>query len=116
MTTSTLAELFATLAFLGTVGLTVLLAASGGRAADPLTPGDLATAGIHDSTTPIDHPLRPAESFRTSFWFRLPPEDRPAALQPEDNVGVRRFLIRNERSPWHAKVLLALPGPMASRE
>ncbi len=94
----------------------VLLRTSGGGVAGPLSPGELAAAGIHDSTIPMDHPLRPAESYRTSFWFRLPPEDRPAALQLEDDVGVSRFLIGNERSPWHAKVLLALPGPMASRE
>lgn len=76
----------------------------------PLTPVQLAAAGISDTGTPIDQALRPAESYRTTVWFRLPAGESPAALLLEDDVEVSRVLIGNERSPLHAKVVLALPA------
>lgn len=91
------------------------LRASDGSLRPALTPPELPSVGIIDSSTPIDRALRPAESYLTTVWFRLPPDTRPDALLLEDDVIVSRFLIGNERSPLHAKILLALPEPLASR-
>jgi hypothetical protein len=84
-----------------------------GALVSPLAPAELSAAGIHDASTPIDQPLAPGESYRTSFWFRLPGEERPAAVLLEDDTPESRLLIGHERSPLHAKVFLALPAPLA---
>lgn len=91
------------------------LSATDGSLRPALAPSELPLLGIADSSTPIDRALRPAESYVTTVWFRLPPDTRPDALLLEDDVMVSRFLIGNERSPLHAKTLLALPGPLAVR-
>jgi len=89
----------------------IRLRAGTGSRVPALTPAEVAAAGIADTGTPIDQALRPAESYRTTVWFRLPAGESPTVLLLEDDVEVSRVLIGNERSPMHAKVVLALPGP-----
>ncbi len=84
-----------------------------GDALPPLSPAELSVAGIVDQSVPMDRPLIPGESYRTSFWFRVPPQGRPEVLLLEDDMTVSRLLIGHERSPFHAKVLLALPTTLA---
>lgn len=91
----------------------IALRSGTGALVPPLTPSDLSAAGIRDTGTPIDRPLVPGASYRTSFWFRLPGEERPGAVLLEDAAPESRLLIGHERSPLHAKVFLALPAPLA---
>ncbi len=79
----------------------------------PLTAAEVSTVGIRDTSVPLDRPLIPGASYRTSFWFRMPLGSRPEALLLEDDMAISRVLIGHERSPLHAKVLLALPAGLA---
>lgn len=91
----------------------IVLRTGTGAMVPPLTPAEVSSSGIEDTGTPIDRPLAPGESYRTSFWFRLPSEGRAESVLLEDDMAVSRLLIGHERSPFHAKVLLALPAPLA---
>lgn len=76
--------------------------------------GDLSGAVSGDSgSTPLTTPLRPGESYLTRFRFELPAGVPPDVLLLEDADGISAALIGHERSPWHGKVLLALPAPAA---
>jgi len=79
----------------------------------PLATGEAAGPGSPDGSLPLDRPLLPGESYLTTLRFRLPAGGRPEALLIEDDVPVSRWLIGHERSPLHAKVLLALPRTLA---
>lgn len=92
----------------------IVLRTGTGAMIPPLTRANLSASGIHDGSTPIDRPLAPGESYRTSFWFRLPSQERAESVLLEDDMAVSRFLIGHERSPFHAKVLLAPPAAMAA--
>jgi hypothetical protein len=64
--------------------------------------------GPRAAGTPITTELKPGESYTTTVAFELPPGVRPSRLLIEDDVPLSRFLIANERSPFHGKTMLAL--------
>lgn len=67
-----------------------------------------AVGAVFDGSSPISAPLRPGERYRTLFRFAgdVEPGTR---LWVTDDLAVSPLLIGHERSPWHARVLLALP-------
>jgi len=68
-------------------------------------------AAMHQTSTPMNEPLRPGESYRTGFVFDLPTDARNPRLLISDVAPVSRLLVDHENSPWHGKIYLALsPG------
>ena len=62
----------------------------------------LSAAGV--SSTPLDRPLRPGESYTTTFAFDLPPETRGLRLLVADTESITRILIGHENSFFHQKI------------
>jgi len=62
------------------------------------------------SSTPLTRELRPGESYTTTLLFVLPAGAIPAKLSLTEDLLVNRFLIGNERSLFHRRVLLGLPA------
>jgi hypothetical protein len=60
--------------------------------------------------TPITQPLLPDASYTTTLAFDLPVAAAQPRLWITNNERVTELLIGAERSPFHSKVLLALPG------
>ena len=75
-----------------------------GRKYFPSPSGESALAGSQASGTPITTPLRPGESYTTTFVFDLPPDiPNPTLLIHEGEVETR-FIIGHENSPLHRKI------------
>jgi len=79
-----------------------------GRRYDPSIAGESALAATGRASTPITQPLRPGDSYTTSFVFDLPEDARDPRLFLGDAPGVEFLLIGHEMSPWHRRVWFAL--------
>lgn len=66
------------------------------------------------SSTPLADPLRPGESYTTTFVFDLPPNIRQPKLLIADSDPLSRLLVDHENSPLHGKILLALGSSSAT--
>jgi hypothetical protein len=91
----------------------VFLISPGGRRFIPvqLKPGAL----VGDSA-PLSQPLRPGESYLTSFAFDVPKDVRDLRLLIEDDDPLSKVLIDHENSPFHGKIYLALSSPSETRQ
>jgi hypothetical protein len=69
-----------------------------------------AGAVLRSDSTPLTEPLRPGETYVSSFVFDLPADSRDARLLIADVDPVSRLLIDHENSPLHGKIYLALPA------
>jgi hypothetical protein len=79
-----------------------------GRRYEPSVAGESALAATGRASTPITQPLRPGDSYTTTFVFDLPEEARDPRLFLGDAPGVEFLLIGHEMSPWHRRVWFAL--------
>jgi hypothetical protein len=66
---------------------------------------------VDSGSTPLTRELTPGESYTTTLVFDLPADEAPARLFLASDDPIDRLLIGNERSPFHAATLLALPDP-----
>jgi hypothetical protein len=82
---------------------------SDGREVPALDAGAVAAAGLGEAGAPLERPLLPGESYRSTLHFAVPAGGTPAALRLEDAFPVSPLLLGHERSPFHGKVLLAVP-------
>ena len=62
---------------------------------------------------PLDHPLRPGESYSTSLVFDLPREVRSSRLLIAEDLLVTRLLIGHENSFLHKKLWFRLSPPVS---
>jgi hypothetical protein len=74
-----------------------------GRSYAPSEEGRHALAASGMSSTPIDTPLRPGESYTTELVFDLPAGARDARLLVNESDLPTRFIIGHENSPLHKK-------------
>jgi hypothetical protein len=88
----------------------VWLVDAAGRRYPPSVAGMAALAQGGQAGTPIDQPLLPDAFYITEYAFDLPADAAQPRLWITNDETVSRFLIGGERSPWHAKVLMALPA------
>ena len=82
-----------------------------GRSYLPL-PGAESAAGAR--STPMTEPLRPGESYLTSFVFEVPADAGDLRLLVTDANSATRLIIDHENSPLHGKILLGLTGTRAA--
>jgi len=76
-------------------------------------PSARAAAALGQSSTPLDRPLRPGESYLTVLVFDLPASARNPRVLVADRDPVARLLVDHENSPGHGKIYLPLsPGPL----
>jgi hypothetical protein len=74
-----------------------------------------AAASLPVASTPLNEPLRPGDSYSTSFVFDVPRDARNPRLLISDVEPLSRLLIDHENSPLHGKIYLALrPGAATS--
>jgi len=80
-----------------------------GQAHEPMPGADawLQSQGI--KSTPLSQSLRPGDAYTTTLLFDLPATAVPAHLVVEDAEWINVLVIGGEESPWHGKLLLALP-------
>jgi hypothetical protein len=64
--------------------------------------------------TPIETPLRPGESYETTYVFDLPTGVVAPRLELTEADAVTRVLVGHENSPFHRKTLFALGRGFAS--
>ena len=76
-------------------------------------PAPEASAVLPGPSAPLNTPLRPGESYLTTFVFDLPADARNPRLLITDVDLVTRLLVDHENSPLHGKIYLAL-NPSAS--
>jgi hypothetical protein len=76
-------------------------------------PLPLAAAAVYATSTSMTEPLRPGESYSTTFVFDLPMDARNPRLLIRDVEPVSRLLVDHENSVLHGKIYLAL-SPTAS--
>jgi hypothetical protein len=74
-----------------------------GRSYAPSEEGRHALAASGVGGTPIDTPLRPAESYTTELVFDLPTTARDVRLLVNESDLPTRFIIGHENSPLHKK-------------
>ena len=67
-------------------------------------------AELRLTSTPLSQPLRPGESYATTFLFDLPDNARNLRLLIADMDPISRLLIDSENSLLHGKIYLSL-GP-----
>jgi len=70
--------------------------------------GALAAAGI--SSTPLDRPLVPGESYTTTLAFDVPLDAQGLRLLVADREFITRVLIGHENSFFHKKIYFDLSG------
>jgi hypothetical protein len=63
---------------------------------------------VNRQSTPLSRPLRPGESYTTTFVFDLPETARRARLFLGDAPGVESLIIGHENSLFHKKIYFAL--------
>jgi hypothetical protein len=86
----------------------------------PSREGIQALASEGKAGIPLDHPLRPGESYSTTLVFDLPREARGLRLLIAEDLFVTRFLIGHENSFLHGKIWLGVnpslqsAGPLAA--
>jgi len=71
-------------------------------------PAPQAAAALQVSSTPLTEPLRPGESYLTTFIFDLPADAGSPKLLITDADPVTRLLVDHENSPLHGKIYLSL--------
>jgi len=67
----------------------------------PSSPGQNALESSQAAGTPITTPLRPSETYTTTFVFDLPADIRNPTLLIREGEVVTRFIIGHENSPLH---------------
>lgn len=72
------------------------------------TSGQEAWDAMHGQPHSLGDPLRPGESFETTWVFDVPPNAQSMRLLPEVRGFPTYLLIGDETSPRHAKTYLAL--------
>jgi len=80
-----------------------------GQAHEPMPGADawLQSQGI--KSTPLSQSLRPGDAYTTTLLFDLPATAVPVHLNVEDAEWINALVIGSEESPWHGRLLLALP-------
>jgi hypothetical protein len=93
----------------------VVLADRRGRVYLPSRNGSRALASEGKAGIPLDHPLRPGESYSTSLVFDLPQDVEGPRLLISENLFVTRFLLGHENSFLHKKIWFEVgSGPLLS--
>jgi hypothetical protein len=67
-----------------------------------------ASAVLPGTSAPLNTPLRPGESYLTTFVFDVPADARNPRLLITDVDLMTRLLVDHENSPLHGKIYLAL--------
>jgi hypothetical protein len=67
-----------------------------------------------DPVAPLSQPLRPGESYLSSFAFAVPAGVGPLRLFVGDAPGLENLIVNHENSPFHARTYFALPAQTAS--
>jgi hypothetical protein len=67
-----------------------------------------AAAALRSESRQLTAPLRPGESYVSSFVFDLPADSRDAKLLIADVDPMTKLLIDHENSPLHGKIYLSL--------
>jgi hypothetical protein len=97
----------------------VMITDGRGASYSPSIEATKALESTQSSGTPIETPLRPAESYTTTFVFDLPENVENLALSMTEGEFATHFIIGHENSPLHKKVLFQLdetPKQVASRK
>lgn len=81
-----------------------------GHAHEPMRATDAWLKGQGIRSTPLLQSLKPGDAYSTTLLFELPAAVAPAQLVVEDSEWINALVIGSEESPWHGKVLLALPA------
>lgn len=79
-----------------------------GKKYSPSTPGQVALESSQAAGTPITTPLRPSETYTTTFVFDLPADIRNPTLLIREGEVVTRFIIGHENSPLHKRTRLQI--------
>lgn len=79
-----------------------------GRSYAPSVEGMRALELSQSGGTPLATPLRPGQSYTTTFVFDLPESAVNPALLINEGEPVTRFVVGHENSPLHKKVLFRL--------
>lgn len=74
----------------------------------PSLEGQQALERANAAGTPITTPLRPGESYTTTFVFDLPADVRAPALLITEGEWITHFVIGHENSPFHKRTKLQL--------
>jgi hypothetical protein len=83
----------------------------GGRRVPPATESTRQWRESHGERTTLADPLRPGESYETTFVFDTGASGASEArLFLGDPPGIETLLIGHENSPLHGRTLFALPG------
>jgi len=85
---------------------TLTLVDTQGRSYQPSPAAQAALAS--QAGTPISTPLRPGESYTTTFIFDLPPEAKPATLLINESDWITHLIIGHENSFLHKKTRFQL--------
>jgi hypothetical protein len=72
--------------------------------------GQKALEGSKAAGTPMTTPLRPGESYSTSFVFDLPADIRNPTLLIHEGEAVTHFIIGHENSPLHKTTRFSMAG------
>jgi hypothetical protein len=91
----------------------VALVDGNGRVYSPSAAAQAALGHIEGPSAPLSQPLRPGESFTTSFVFDVPQnahDFRLLVADPSDE-WVPRMVVGHESSLLHKKIYLAVPLP-----
>lgn len=81
---------------------------SEGRAFEVSEEGRRALASEGGGGTPLDTPLRPAESYTTELVFDLPGDARDPVLLLNESRPQTRLVVGHENSPLHEKTVFRL--------
>lgn len=87
----------------------VFLLDEAGRRHAVSSAGQKALEESRGPSTPLTRPLRPGESYTTTFVFDLPDEVQRPRLFLGDAPGLEVFVIGHENSPFHRKIYFELP-------
>jgi len=77
-------------------------------------PTQTKTSALQDASTPLVQPLRPGESYLTSFVFDVARDAKDLKLLITDDDPVSLITIDHENSPFHGKIYLKLGQSAAS--
>jgi len=71
---------------------------------------------VEGESTPLSQPLRPGESYLTSFAFDVPRDARDLRLFISDDDPVSKLVVDHENSPFHGKIYLGLSAPSGASQ
>lgn len=77
-------------------------------------PTQTKTSALQDDSTPLVQPLRPGESYLTSFVFDVARDAKDLKLLITDDDPISVVTIDHENSPFHGKIYLGLNQSVAS--